>query len=183
MNDDPFEYIQAATRSHRETHGCGAYTFEDGPGLIGVTANSSAQRILELGTALGYTACCLANGSSGAIVDTIESDPEHARLALEQIESAGLTDRVNVHVGEFESVLAQLPGTYDLAFFDGFAPSKPLLSILRSKINSGGTLICANIGLAIGHQHSHVVKELGDPVHWDTMGTIENGKTLVLKKT
>lgn len=182
MSDDPFEYIQTATRSHREIHGCGAYTFEDGPGLIRVTANSRPKRILELGTALGYTACCLASGSPAAIVDTIEGDPDHALLAREHIESADLTDGINVHIGDFESVLAQLPGTYDLAFFDGFAPGKTLLSILRSKIKSSGILICANIGLATGHQHSQVVEMLEDPVRWNTMETIEQGKTLVLMK-
>lgn len=182
MNDDPFEYIQAATRNHRKSHGCGAYTFEDGPGLIRVSANSKPTRILELGTALGYTACCLASGSPGATVDTIEGDLEHTRLAQENIESAGLADRITVHNGDFESVLVQLPGTYDLVFFDGFAPSETLLSLLRSKINSGGTLICANIGLAKGHQHSRIAKMLGDAVHWRAMDKIEHGQTLVLTK-
>jgi hypothetical protein len=40
MSDDPFESIQSMTRRHRAAHGCGAYTFEDGP--------RSARLILDL---------------------------------------------------------------------------------------------------------------------------------------
>lgn len=183
MDDDPFEDIQIATRTHREAHGCGAYTFEDGPALIRVSARSNPLRILELGTALGYTARCLAIGCAAATVDTIEGDPEHARLAKEQIESAGLADRITVHTGDFEDVLTQLSGTYDLAFFDGFAPSEALLSLLRSRINSGGILICANIGLISGHAHSRVMEVLEDRTLWYVTETIEQGQTLVLRKT
>jgi aryl-alcohol dehydrogenase-like predicted oxidoreductase len=41
------------TRRHRADHGCGAYTFEDGPGLIALAATHRATRVLELGAALG----------------------------------------------------------------------------------------------------------------------------------
>jgi hypothetical protein len=33
MGDKPLKLIQSMTRQHRADHGCGAYTFEDGPGL------------------------------------------------------------------------------------------------------------------------------------------------------
>ena len=182
MTDDLFTSIQAATRTHRKTHGCGAYTFEDGPGLARISFDARPTRILELGTALGYTACCLASGSPTAKVDTIEGDPDHARLARVQIADAGLADRIKVHIGDFEDVLAYLPNAYDLVFFDGFAPSEALLSLLRSKINSGGTLVCANIGLAGGEEHSRIMGELGDTVHWRAMGSIERGQTIVVTK-
>ena len=54
---DPFAAVRAGTLAHLRRHGCGCYPFFDGS-LLGVIAGSArAQRIVELGTALGYTAC------------------------------------------------------------------------------------------------------------------------------
>jgi predicted O-methyltransferase YrrM len=88
MSDKPFEFIQSMTRQHRADHGCGAYTFEDGPGLTALAATHRASRVLELGTALGYTGCCLAAAASNTHVDSIEMDTEHvpwrAKTSLER---------------------------------------------------------------------------------------------------
>ena len=71
---------------------------------------------------LGYTACCLAAAIPNTHVDTIERDSEHIRLARENIATMELSDRVRVHQGDFMAVMDQLPGNYDLIFFDGFSP-------------------------------------------------------------
>jgi hypothetical protein len=39
----PFDFIQEATREHRRRHGCSAYTFEDGAGLIALAQASDTQ--------------------------------------------------------------------------------------------------------------------------------------------
>jgi predicted O-methyltransferase YrrM len=69
-----FEHIQKATRAHRQAHGCHAYTYSDGAALTALAANAGAKRVLELGTALGYTACCLAAAGPSVFVDTIERE-------------------------------------------------------------------------------------------------------------
>ena len=79
--NDPFAKIRAATDAHRATHGCHAYPYDNGPLLGAMAASANARRILELGTALGYTALSFASGSPGATVDTVERDPDHAQLA------------------------------------------------------------------------------------------------------
>ena len=179
---DPFASIQAATRSHRKLHGCGAYTFEDGPGLARVAAASGATRILELGTALGYTACCLASGAPGAIVDTVEGDPAHVELAKELIAKAGLTERIRVHIGEFDQVLGKLPEDYDLAFFDGFAPSDAILALLRNCLTTGGILVCANLGLVEGVVQARLLQDFKNAERWLEVCKLESGRTIVLRK-
>lgn len=183
MRNDPFASVQAATLNHRQVHGCGAYTFEDGPGLARISAQVRPARILELGTALGYTACCLAGGSPTATVDTIEGNADHVRLAREQIDRVGLSHRIRIHFGDFEEVLARLTSSYDLIFFDGFAPSEALLLLLRLKLSSDGTLVCANIGLADRDQQSRITVELENDVRWRAIGSIEQGQTIVVRKT
>jgi len=44
---------------------------------------ASGKRVLELGTALGYTSLWFAHGAPETRIDTIELDPVHVRLARE----------------------------------------------------------------------------------------------------
>ena len=120
---DPFGDVLAETDQHRRQHGCWAYPFRDGPALGVLAGAMGATRILELGTALGYTACWFAHASPTARVDTIERDPDHVRLARRNIDAFGLTDRVNIIHSDFTDALRQLAPGYDLVFFDGYAPS------------------------------------------------------------
>jgi predicted O-methyltransferase YrrM len=173
MSDKPFEFIQSMTRQHRADHGCGAYTFEDGPGLTALAATHRASRVLELGTALGYTACCLAAAASNTHVDSIEMDTEHVRLARENIARAGLSDRVRVHQGDFMAVPDRLPGNYDLIFFDGFAPELRILRRLRKKLRGGGLFVCANLLFADEDSKA----ELNNVAKWRAAGSIEAGGT------
>lgn len=179
MDADPFAPLQAATRSHRRDHGCGAYTFADGPALTAVARSSGAGRMLELGTALGYTACCLAAGQPTAQVDTIERDPEHVRLARSEIAAVGLAGRISVHQGDFDRALPALPGPYGLVFFDGFAPDAALLDLLIARLGPGGTLVCANLQLADPETLASLMARLDDPARWRTLPSIEDGGTVV----
>jgi predicted O-methyltransferase YrrM len=174
----PFEFIQSMTRRHRADHGCGAYTFEDGPGLTALAATHRANRVLELGTALGYTACCLAAAGPDTCVDSIEMDPEHVRLARENIAKAELSNRVRVHQGDFMVVMDQRRGDYDLIFFDGFAPELRILRRLRGKLRDGGLLVCANLSFA----HEDSKAELNDVTKWRPVGSIEGGRTWAFVK-
>jgi predicted O-methyltransferase YrrM len=142
---DPFAKVRAATDAHRASHGCGAYPYDNGPLLAAIAAAANARRILELGTALGYTALSFASGAPDATVDTVEHDPEHVQLARDNIAAAGLDHRITVHEGDFATVLPTLDPGYDVAFFDGQAPSPALHKALRGLLRTGGTLITANL--------------------------------------
>src|SRR5262244_3746920 len=133
---DPFAKIRNATNAHRERHGCSAFPYSNGPLLAALAGTANARRILELGTALGYTALSFASGVRDATVDTIER---------ENIAAAGLDHRITVHEGEFSSVLPTLDPGYDVAFFDGGTPVPALHKALRGLLRTGGTLITANL--------------------------------------
>jgi predicted O-methyltransferase YrrM len=177
---DPFADLHAATRAHRVQHGCGAHTFMDGPGLVALVRDLRPARVLELGCALGYTACCLSEG--GGRVDTIEGDADHVALARASIEARGLSRRIAVFHGWFEDVLARLPGPYDLAFFDGFAPSSEVVAAIAERLAPGGVLVCANLGLAEGAERDRLMAALGDAGRWSKRGDLEDGGTLVLRR-
>ena len=146
--NDPWRAIQARTNQHRAEHGCWAYPHADGRLLGVLAAASNAKRILELGTALGYTALWLAHGAPAAHVDTLERDPQHVALARAAIERAGYDARIRVHHGDFATLLPTLQTGYDLAFFDGYAPTLSDLAALRRLLRPGGLLVSANQELA-----------------------------------
>ena len=142
---DPFATVREATLAHRAKHGCGAYPYDNGALLGALAASANARRVLELGTALGYTALWFAHGAREAVVDTIERDGEHVRLAREQVEAHGMAGHIVVHEGAFSEVLRRLDPGYDVAFFDGLTPSRPLLKDLRRLLRARGLLISANL--------------------------------------
>ena len=177
---DRFAKIRAATNTHRARHGCGAYPYDNGPLLAALAAAANARRILELGTALGYTALSFASGAPDATVDTIERDPEHVRLARENIAGVSMDHRITVHEGDFASILPTLDPGYDVAFFDGQTPSPALHKALRGLLRTGGTLITANLNH--GGTAEAVRKALFDGKSWRSALLDEDGETAISVK-
>jgi predicted O-methyltransferase YrrM len=177
---DPFAKIRAATDWHRAQHGCGAYPYGNGPLLAALAAAANARRILELGTALGYTALSFASGAPDATVDTIERDAEHVRLARDNIAGIGFDHRITVHEGDFASILPTLDPGYDVAFFDGHTPAPALHKTLRGLLRTGGTLITANLNH--GGTADTVRKALFDGKSWRSALVDEEGETAISVK-
>ena len=177
---DPFAKIRTATDTHRARHGCGAYPYDNGPLLGTLAAAANARRILELGTALGYTALSFAAGAPDSTVDTIERDPEHVRLARDNITAAALDHRITVHEGDFAAVLPTLDPGYDVAFFDGNTPTPALHKALRGLLRTGGTLITANLNH--GGTAETVRKALFDGKTWRSALVDDAGETAISVK-
>ena len=178
----PFEPLYKKTFAHLHHHNCGTYPFGDGAGLVALAASVKPSRILELGTALGYTSCCFAKAAPHALIDTIDFDESHVALARANINEAGFGDQVTVHHGTFADVLPSLANTYDLAFFDGFVPDFPIIKALMAKLGDDGVLVCANLGLAEPAVRKQLNDQLFKSSHWQIQSTLENGGTVVVAK-
>jgi predicted O-methyltransferase YrrM len=174
---DPFAHVQEATLKHRARHGCGAYPYDNGPLLSVIAAAADARRILELGCALGYTALSFAHGVPKARIDTIERDPEHVRLARENVAAAGFDKRIIVHEGDFAKVLPTLDPGYDLAFFDGQSPVPALHKSLHGLLKTGGVLVTANLNH--GGTADAVYDALFGGKNWRSALVDEDGETAI----
>ena len=176
--------------AHRAEHGCGAYPYDNGPLLGVIAAAAHAKRILELGCALGYTALSFAHGAPKARVDTIERDPEHVRLARENIAAAGFDKRITVHEGDFTKVLPTLDPGYDVAFFDGHTPVPALHKALHKLLKTGGVLITANLNHGGTADAVHAAlfdgktgdNKAGDNKTWRSALVDEDGETAISVK-
>jgi predicted O-methyltransferase YrrM len=174
---DPFAKVRAATLAHRAKHGCGAWPYGNGALLGTLAAAADAKRILELGTALGYTALSFAHAAPNAVVDTVERDAEHVRLARGHIAAAGMDGRVVVHEGDFAEVLPGLQPGYDLAFFDGHTPVPKLHAALHRLLRQRGVLVTANLNH--GGTANAVCQALLDPQVWRTAFLDEDRETAI----
>jgi len=177
---DPFAQVRAATLAHRSKHGCGGWPYGNGALLGTLAAAVDASRILELGTALGYTALSFAHGAPKATVDTVERDPEHVRLARGHIAAAGMAERVTVHEGDFADVLPRFEPGYDLAFFDGHTPVPKLHVELRRLLRPRGVLVTANLNH--GGTADAVCRALLDRAEWLTAFVDEDRESAISVK-
>jgi predicted O-methyltransferase YrrM len=116
--------------------------------LLRVLATAvSATRILEIGTAVGYSGIWLAGAlPAGGMLLTLEMSAERAHEARQNFERAGLADRVNVIIGDAQRMVAKVSGPFDLIFQDGDKQLYgPLLDRLVALLRPGGLLVTDNV--------------------------------------
>ena len=106
-----------------------------------------ATRVLEIGTAIGYSGIWMAGvlPKDGMLI-TMEVDEARAKLARENFARAGLADRVNVIVGDAQRMLHKVSGPFDLIFQDGDKKQYgPMLDTLVALLRPGGLLVTDNV--------------------------------------
>lgn len=143
---DRFRRIRETTEQHRREHGCDAYPTAEGP-LLGVLAAATrAKRLLEFGCGLGYSGLWLAyDAGPQALVESVDHDPSHVRLARHHIQVEGFAKQVRIIESEARVALGELEGPYDLILFDADIPSPALLDYFAALVRSGGLLISSNL--------------------------------------
>ncbi len=76
-------------------------------------------KILEIGTAVGYSAICFSEFlDENGIIDTIEREEDRVAEAKENIKITGVQDKINIIKGDAVEVLPTLKGLYDMVFID-----------------------------------------------------------------
>lgn len=105
------------------------------------------KRILEIGTAVGYSATMFAKYTDeDCIIDTIEIDEERAKEAKENIEKIGVADRINIMVGNAVDILPTISQEYDIVFIDAAKGKYPVfLENAIRLIKNGGLILADNI--------------------------------------
>jgi predicted O-methyltransferase YrrM len=116
--------------------------------LLRVLATAAAAtRILEIGTAIGYSGIWLAGAlPPDGMLMTMEMSEERAQEARENFARAGLAGRVSVIVGDAQLKIAKVSGPFDLIFQDGDKKLyEPLLDRLVGLLRPGGLLVTDNV--------------------------------------
>ena len=106
-----------------------------------------ATRILEIGTAIGYSTLWLATAlPADGMMITMEYDAARAERARNHFAAAGYADRISVMVGDATRFLHKVAGPFDLIFQDSDKKLyEPMLDRLVDLLRPGGLLVCDNV--------------------------------------
>lgn len=112
--------------------------------LFKTVYENKPKRILEIGTAIGFSALLMATANDDAIIDTVEKDTKRFERAKKAIEDANMTERINCISGDADKVISELSGNYDFVYLDG--PKGQYLNHLKKieKILSEKAVIVAD---------------------------------------
>src|SRR5438128_11912229 len=116
--------------------------------LLHILARSvRAKRILELGTAIGYSGTWLARALvDGGELVTVEHDAETAALAQKNFEKTGVAPKVRVLVGAADRILRDLKGPFDFIIYDIDKSDLPaILEPCVERLRVGGLLVTDNV--------------------------------------
>ena len=104
-------------------------------------------KILEIGTAVGYSAICFSNYlEKNGIIDTIERDEERVKEAKENIKRLELDDKIKIYSGDAVEILPTLDGAYDMVFIDAAKGKYPFfLKQAERLLKPQGVIIADNV--------------------------------------
>ena len=111
---------------------------------------SGAKRILELGTFTGYSAICLASMlPEGGHLDTLELNDELEDLILEGFDRAGLSEKIELHIGDCKESVKKLAAEgrmYDIVYMDANKREYPeYYELIFDMVRPGGLILADNV--------------------------------------
>lgn len=111
---------------------------------------SGAVRVLEIGTLGAYSTIWMARAiPDDGVVVTIEAEPDIAAIARENVDRAGVGQKVDIRIGRGEHVLPTLEGEapFDLVFIDADKESNTIYLDWAARLGHPGTVVVVdNIG-------------------------------------
>ena len=105
------------------------------------------KRILEIGTAVGYSAMCFSKYlAEDGLIDTIERDEERIEEAKQNFKKVEVENKINLYEGDAVEILPTLSEKYDVVFIDAAKGKYPffLKEALRM-LNEDGIIFADNI--------------------------------------
>lgn len=104
-------------------------------------------RILEIGTAVGYSAIRFSKYlSDSGYIDTIERDEERISEAKQNIKDLNLEEKIHIYEGDALEVLPTFTGPYDVVFIDAAKGKYPIfLSEALRMLASHGIIVADNV--------------------------------------
>ena len=104
------------------------------------------KNILEIGTAVGYSASQFARFAPEAHIDTIELSEERVKEATENIKNIGVQNQITIFLGNAVEILPTLNKEYDIIFVDANKGKYPIfleegIRIIKNK----GLILADNI--------------------------------------
>lgn len=103
--------------------------------------------VLEIGTYLGYSALCFAEGlAEGGKVITLDVNEETNKVARSFVEKSEYKDRIEFRLGNAVEIIPAIPGSFDLVFIDADKPNYTnYYNLVIDRVRPGGFIIADNV--------------------------------------
>ncbi|MEZ0073060.1 putative O-methyltransferase YrrM [Planotetraspora sp. GP83] len=143
---------------------------EGGQLLYLLTRAVKARTVVEFGTSFGISTLYLASAvrdNDGGQVITTELQADKARSAQESFAAAGLSDIIELRLGDARETLKDLPGPVDLLLLDGWLDLRlPILKVVQPRLRPGALVIADDIDLYIDQDFTQDFLEyVNDPAN------------------
>lgn len=142
----PFTEKMLAIKEYARINGVPIMQDEGIAFLITILKIIKPKRILEIGTAIGYSSAFMAQNCD-AIIDTIERDDEMIDICQKNHRELGIDNRINlIHKDALEAFDLISENHYDLIFIDAAkAQYIRFFEIYAPLLNEGGVILSDNL--------------------------------------
>jgi predicted O-methyltransferase YrrM len=193
--DDLLKEIEEFTMSHHEHSNMLSGPLQ-GKLLEMLSKIIKPQRILEVGTFVGYSALCLAKGlQPEGELHTLELRDEDANTAQNYFAKSSQADQIILHRGNALEIIPTLDEEWDLAFIDADKVNYTnYYELVVPRMKKGGVILADNVlfhgevlsdnikgknAIAINAFNEHVAK---DERVQEVIITVRDGLMMVIKK-
>jgi len=127
--------------------------------ILEILKEENPKEILEIGTAIGYSASQFAITIPGVHIDTIELSEERANEARNNIKNIGTDSQIDIFQGDAMEILPTFDKQYDVIYIDANKGKYPIYLQHAIRLSKVGTVILAdNIlykGYVLGDYNKH----------------------------
>lgn len=114
--------------------------------LIKFISSIQPKKILEIGTAIGYSGIIMLKNTYNSSLTTIELNEDRAEIARDNFIENKLDDRVEIIIGDCNEIIPMIETKYDFVLLDGpKGHYYELLPYLKNIINVNGGIFADNI--------------------------------------
>jgi predicted O-methyltransferase YrrM len=123
-----------------------------------------ATRVVEFGTSFGVSTIYLAAavrdnvrdyGGQGIVIGT-EIEPTKAEIARQNLSDAGLSDFVDIRLGDATKSLENAGGPVDFLLLDSWIPLvRPVIDVVAPQLRAGAIVLCDNVEMFEREYHDY----------------------------
>ena len=141
--------------------------------LINYIVKNNKKNILEVGTAIGYSAIMMALSSPDIKITTIERDKERYLEAIKNVKKFNLEDRITLIFNDALDV--KLKEKFDLIFIDAAkSKNEEIFKHFEPNLDTNGVVVTDNINF-----HGYVKQELSEIKSRNIRGLVRKIKNYI----